>query len=74
MLAMSIYRVYYAAGTVCALAAAADAITSEGYIAWEMSIKTTLDAVSVATCSHVPEDILVAAASATDTWSAITGT
>lgn len=73
MLAVSNHRVFYAAGTICALAAAADAITSEGFQGWDASIETALDAVSVTMCSHMTEDILVAAASATNAWSAVTG-
>ena len=70
---MSIHRIFYAAGTVYALAAVADAISSEGFSAWERGIKATVDAVSGAMCTHMSEETLVAAASATDTWSAVTG-
>ena len=66
-------RIFYAAGTVAAISAAADATGSAGFTDWQRMSENTIDAVSAAICNHLAEDILVTAAKATDAWAADTG-
>lgn len=66
-------RIFYVAGTVAALAAAADASGSAGFTAWQRASEEAVDAVSAVISNQLAEGVLVAAAKATDAWAADTG-